>query len=524
MDWPTIPHPFLGDDSDDFNEFDYDNPLLENEDFSVTLGRDENTEVLQRGAWNPLRNAPLRTDAEWSDWIEKLQNIRATGNDKDMIAGGFELLLSSPVELDMALGPPGIVKPHLSLPISFNNWTNIVGCFHLHNAVIKAMRAEKPYSGFVVKNQDDDMLEMFTAVMTSTDKPLSLSVSSTYFPKSRLSMAVFFSCSSEQKNLIESLLEGSPETSDHPLLVPGLFAELQRHRLEQVLLEVLALSEMTMYRLEVLEGVRTTGVKREKLRLTWKRNDRIRESIIKAKRAEEEARFTKSQLLKMTKDIMEKSRAVRIRRFRKQLGRFQRRFDEINVGLDDMMAQCRLIADSLTYAQNLVGAPVYPKVTIFAMPVFDFKNHWWDWRFQMTKESNGTSSADGGKQDEKAGPQPVLSGHFWIYLGISLVLTLVTLSGYCWHIMEPFSKGSGGKETKEDEDTGAQPDDSADDHRDVADTTSTASVASYARVASSEPDGHTTAPTPETERKPGIFVMFKSWISKLRSQDRILPI
>jgi hypothetical protein len=76
--------------------------------------------------------------------------------------------------------------------------------------------------------------------------------------------------------------------------------------------------------------------------------------------------------------------------------------------------------------------------TIFAIPIFDFKNAWMDMRFRPAAASYAggslpnsnltvphTSTATAA-ETAGAGDNPVLSGYFWIYLGVALGLTSLT--------------------------------------------------------------------------------------------------
>jgi hypothetical protein len=81
-----------------------------------------------------------------------------------------------------------------------------------------------------------------------------------------------------------------------------------------------------------------------------------------------------------------------------------------------------------------------PRQTIFAIPIFDFKNAWMDIRFQRAAPSfpggwlpnsnltdpQASTSTTSTITTTTSGNNPVLSGYFWIYLGIALGLTSLT--------------------------------------------------------------------------------------------------
>ena len=73
---------------------------------------------------------------------------------------------------------------------------------------------------------------MFTAVMSHEFNIGHIAVSSTHYTDSKLTLTVFCGCTAGQMDHVQSILSESPEVRDHRMLVPGLFAELQRDRLE----------------------------------------------------------------------------------------------------------------------------------------------------------------------------------------------------------------------------------------------------------------------------------------------------
>lgn len=66
--------------------------------------------------------------------------------------------------------------------------------------------------------------------------------------------------------------------------------------------------------------------------------------------------------------------------------------------------------------------------TIFAMPVFQFSNNWRDWRYHQVNK--GDSSGSNSTTTTNFPDPPVFSGYFWIYLGISIALTMITIEGW----------------------------------------------------------------------------------------------
>ncbi|KAK4673971.1 hypothetical protein QC763_0019500 [Podospora pseudopauciseta] len=232
----------------------------------------------------------------------------------------------------------------------------------------------------------------------------SVAISSTYFSSSKLTVAVLFSCSEEQIARVEDLLASSPEVKSHPLLTVGLFAELHKDRMQEIVKN--ALYECTAAITELkLDRDAPSVVKRD-----FKLSRKLRNCRLKTKMAEEEVRTTKGLLEKMITQVEEEQRLTR---------RFKQRFEEIGIELDALMARCRIMFDDMTYSEELFMnellsddaerardqakmstviafvAMLYLQITavatIFAMPVVEFQNDWRDIYFKQAEPTPANS-------------------------------------------------------------------------------------------------------------------------------------
>ncbi|GKT86046.1 hypothetical protein Ct61P_03896 [Colletotrichum tofieldiae] len=70
----------------------------------------------------------------------------------------------------------------------------------------------------------------FTARMSSS-LPGDLALSTTYIPRTDSTFAIVYGCSNEQMKDMEKRVLRADEQLEHPLLIPGIFAELERTRL-----------------------------------------------------------------------------------------------------------------------------------------------------------------------------------------------------------------------------------------------------------------------------------------------------
>ncbi|KAK0615663.1 hypothetical protein B0T17DRAFT_510246 [Bombardia bombarda] len=144
--------------------------------------------------------------------------------------------------------------------------------------------------------------------------------------------------------------------------------------------------------------------------------------------------------------------------------RFMLRFEELGEESDEMIANRDASVKNVTFTRDLVlgemsleeasqskhqakvGAfigpaallylPMTTVATVFAMPIFDFKANWWDLHFNPANSSDTTLNSIGSDSGPMQGPPPpIISGYFWIYLGISGFLTIATLS---WWFLAKF--------------------------------------------------------------------------------------
>ncbi|KAK4200769.1 hypothetical protein QBC40DRAFT_306475 [Triangularia verruculosa] len=298
---------------------------------------------------------------------------------------------------------------------------------------------------------------MYTAAMSWSHQiwtsAHSLAISSTYFEASKLTVAVIFGCSEQQMTRVEELLAESPEVNSHPLLTVGIFAELHKDRMQEIVKK--AIHECTVAITDLkLDRDAPPVVKRD-----FKLSRKLRNYRLKTKMAEEEVRTTKGLLQKMITQVEEEQQLHQFqdgREFATSTRRFKQRFTEIEIELDALMARCRMMFDDMTYSEELfmnellsddaerardqakmstviafvamLYLPITAVATIFAMPVFEFQNDWRDIYFRET--------ADSGPD---AGKQPVLSSYFWVYLVVSVTLTAFTVFGW-WHYARGSSK------------------------------------------------------------------------------------
>ncbi|KAK0746877.1 hypothetical protein B0T18DRAFT_391241 [Schizothecium vesticola] len=486
MDWPDFERPFLGDDDLKFfkrEESIFSSKLLRHS--SLHGLRDQRVDsvslTLRTTLPTTLPTAIADPEAEWQRWIESpALRSPAEGEHKGREItdqSGYHILLSARVrpEQEEPLIPSGLQY----LPIEKRFFKKIVQRFKLHSVIRKALQRKKSYSTCLSSQSDTEPVELFTAVINANWKN-NIAISSTHFKTSHLTLAVIYGCSELQMERVEGLLNRSPEVRAHPFLMAGIFAELQRDRVEALVwdteaeLDHMMKKDLKFHRVDVSDESRG---------LNWKRSRGISLFRGEIKKLEEEVRTVKAQLEKMVEHmeaVAEKEKAhiqtlqeperASAKVMAEKTERFVDRFGEISAELDSMMGRCRFASEELTFAREVFMAelarkeaqntsrqtrtstviglvamlylPITAMATIFATPVFDFKNDWQDIHLNRLGPSG-----DGGPSGDR--PMPVVSGYFWWYFLSSSLLSFVTLAFWWFETKRGEKAGGAGDDNSE---------------------------------------------------------------------------
>ncbi|KAK0721038.1 hypothetical protein B0H67DRAFT_578003 [Lasiosphaeris hirsuta] len=496
MDWPDAEKPVLQPGDDTF-EFDAGSAF---------------TSRVLRSSSHALQEPPLYLPvpesgpcAEWDNWL-KSPVFKQLPQDRQYFPGspdrsGYHILLSARIRPAQTT-PTEEAADLYYLPCKKEDWEKLVRLVPFHNAISDNIGRGKSFSTCLATEHNGENVEMYTAVM-SREWPENIAISSTYFQSSRFTVAIIYGCSDVKDrddgkpsvmDRIQSLLDRSPEARGHPLLLPRIFAELQRDRVESLVLDIeTQLDELNSdLRINVRLQADDKNVPTSR-QLDWEMSRRLGRFRVKVKRVEEEARMSRENLHKMishikdstesgfwlgrnppdagTRSFSQEHEAL----FKKNTKRFKDRFEDICKELDAMMVRCRTGFEEVTYARELFMAelarqeaehskkeaeqtsrqtrmstviafvamlylPTTLVATIFAMPVFDFSHRWMDEKFRYMPEdssdgpSNSNSSDTSVSQSAQAPhhDSPVFSAYFWWYLLVSVGLTVITLGLWYW--------------------------------------------------------------------------------------------
>ncbi|KAK4175149.1 hypothetical protein QBC36DRAFT_28364 [Triangularia setosa] len=378
-----------------------------------------------------------------------LHHLQQSSSPSTAVSSGYHILLCG------APAPHSIAENKFParlyyLPSSLPRWQRITKSFHLHdeinNAILKSIDGGR--ATYLVHNS----LRTYTAAMSwdesHWDNTNNLAISSIHFEKLNLTVAVIFGCSRHQMERVEQLLAMSPEVKSHPLLTVGLFAELHKDRMRDIVMRAVGECDAAIMQLGLNQN--SPPVAKRDFMLS----KRLRDFRFRTKMAEEEVRTTKGLLQKMIAQV-EEEHALRNFQddadFAVSTRRFRQRFAELEIEFETMMARCRMTFDDMTYSEDLLMTeilshdaerardqakvstviafvamlylPITTVATNFAMPVFSFANDWRDIYFRETD----------------ADKPPVLSSYFWVYLIVSVTLTAFTVFSW-WHYTKSTSR------------------------------------------------------------------------------------
>ncbi|PMD48055.1 hypothetical protein L207DRAFT_559805 [Hyaloscypha variabilis F] len=464
MDWPSHLDSFLSNCENRFNcGFEAKNNVQ--------------SEVLQvfgtDGSDFEVQNIDLKEPKHWKDWFEC-----------PIFSDGEELILPSDL-------------PEDGVCILFIPRTEDISV--RGKDPIPAGLTDLPITkvSFIYEGAAPDKLWMHIA-MTSSLGPNNFAIASTHVERVHLTLAIMIGCSKGQIKRVQELVQGSEDAIRHPLLMLGICAELLLDRLKELVSDAVTKGLETtrnyiyLYTLEATRDDTTRpNAYQHKGDVTWDLINQVRARRDQSRRVEEEVKTTKRQLSKAlppalgslidrsenndytdNKDDRKKNDSVHeLDQDDEVTNMFTERFADIFDQFDILIAECRISVEDMSFSADMIRSelarpdskrsaqltrqdsertrldnersiqeakrstviafvamlylPMTAVATIFSMPVFQFTYDWRDWRFYQVNNSNTTTSPE----------PPVFSGYFWIYFGISISFTLITILGW-WRFTE----------------------------------------------------------------------------------------
>ncbi|KAI1179870.1 hypothetical protein F4777DRAFT_402603 [Nemania sp. FL0916] len=168
--------------------------------------------------------------------------------------------------LDLGIGDPRDEIIHKSspgghrglrtVPFSRDTFQMIAKAFYIHGSISRAIsRADIPvfsHTGTVMTDEHEGRHEAFVFnCRTSNAWPTDLALATTYFPRCNLKFAVVFGCDLlVEKEILNRLILGWNDVS-HPLILPGIIAEIERKRHIKIVDDIVDEVEAKIFQLEV---------------------------------------------------------------------------------------------------------------------------------------------------------------------------------------------------------------------------------------------------------------------------------
>jgi len=81
----------------------------------------------------------------------------------------------------------------------------------------------------------------------------------TYFPQSRLAFGILFGCTAAIERKVLNRIFAGKDHRSHPLFLPGIFAELERERMKEVVGSSVAEIEGAIYELDTGAGLESSS-------------------------------------------------------------------------------------------------------------------------------------------------------------------------------------------------------------------------------------------------------------------------
>ncbi|KAJ2991658.1 hypothetical protein NUW58_g2437 [Xylaria curta] len=333
-----------------------------------------------------------------------------------------------------------------------------------------------------VSNEGDQERVHMQIGTTAPEATGSFAFASTHFESRRFTSAVVFGCSRNQIRDVKRLVSSFRHTNRHPLLMLGIFAELELRRIEKVMSA--RLRDYMHLKTNLQDAAERFGVAsrqryyrpRDEKHFSLFSWDTVKQFLTirdQLQDAEEEIEAAKRHLDKVCRQFDELREDYKRENNQNEEASkenlevtqiLSERFYDIASRLDGFSSQCRLRVESISFwteftgsefarqeanisAQNaklatfiafmaLVYLPITGVATILAMPIFGWANDWKDLLFQSVEtidKFNG-SSVDSGSASVTGTSLPVVSGYIWVYISMSFLLLIVTLAPFVFII------------------------------------------------------------------------------------------
>ncbi|KAH6885429.1 hypothetical protein B0T10DRAFT_492693 [Thelonectria olida] len=177
-----------------------------------------------------LKSDELTSESQWNEWLK-------TRCPKDPVRPGICTIICPRAEGFSEDEP----SPASYIPFSQSTFQKIVSKFRIHRTIARTITRNVAYfSSAVIQHEESTLPSLVFTCRSTSSWAGDLAMAATYEPSSRTTFAVFFGCNKKQRTqIIGRLATAEPAALAHPMLLPGIFAELERKRLTGLLEDTL---------------------------------------------------------------------------------------------------------------------------------------------------------------------------------------------------------------------------------------------------------------------------------------------
>ncbi|KAK1624440.1 hypothetical protein BDP81DRAFT_109316 [Colletotrichum phormii] len=157
---------------------------------------------------------------------------------------------------DTPEAPKGGKREVRQLPFDRSTFRDICDRFFIHSSIARVInRADVPVfsRSFITMKQGGPDAAGQTAIVyhcrSSNTWADDLALTATHFPRSNLTFAVLFGCNAEVERNVINRLSRATDHASFPLLLPGIFAELERDRMAKAVTETVDAIEGAIFEL-----------------------------------------------------------------------------------------------------------------------------------------------------------------------------------------------------------------------------------------------------------------------------------
>lgn len=247
------------------------------------------------------------------------------------------------------------------LSVTRGTWERLAREFHIHRSIMRTIARRVAFfsSSYEDDGRPSKLKIGFTARM-SAYLPGDLALSVTYIPSTESTFAVMYGCNDQQMREVEKRARVAGDRLKYPLLLLGIFAELERDRLVAKADQLL---DGFTIRSEHLEN----GLWDPTREMNNEKTQEYLAICLQSRSLVDHIRAVKRQLLKLTTEIDEfgnyfsshKSEAhpadgKKARRFKKAGVQMKKRVQDIINEYEDKIDECNMIVGNTTLAMQTV--------------------------------------------------------------------------------------------------------------------------------------------------------------------------